>query len=103
MKMENMNIEKLITSGAHYGHPVNKWNPKFKPFIAAKKNGIYIIDLELTLQYLDKALKELLLDEEESELSETNNESNFDPNLVEEENKDSFVEQEVDTNEDRTR
>ncbi len=42
-------------------------------------------------------------DEEESELSETNNESNFDPNLVEEENKDSFVEQEVDTNEDRTR
>ena len=59
-KMENMNIEKLIDSGAHYGHPVNKWNPKFKPFIAAKKNGIYIINLELTLQYLDKALKELL-------------------------------------------
>ena len=59
-KMENMNIEKLIDSGAHYGHPVNKWNPKFKPFIAAKKNGIYIIDLELTLKYLDKALKELL-------------------------------------------
>ena len=58
--MENMNIEKLIDSGAHYGHPVNKWNPKFKPFIAAKKNGIYIIDLKLTLQYLDKALKELL-------------------------------------------
>jgi small subunit ribosomal protein S2 len=60
MKMENMNIEKLITSGAHYGHPVNKWNPKFKPFIATKKNGIYIINLELTLQYLDKALKELV-------------------------------------------
>ncbi|MBI44547.1 MAG: 30S ribosomal protein S2 [Candidatus Marinimicrobia bacterium] len=60
MKMENMNIEKLITSGAHYGHPVNKWNPKFKPFIANKKNGIYIINLELTLQYLDKALKELV-------------------------------------------
>jgi len=58
--MDNMNIEKLINSGAHYGHPVNKWNPKFKPFIAAKKNGIYIIDLELTLQHLDKALKELL-------------------------------------------
>ena len=55
-----MNIEKLISSGAHYGHPVNKWNPKFKPFIAAKKNGIYIINLELTLQYLDKSLKELL-------------------------------------------
>ena len=58
--MENINIEKLISSGAHFGHPVNKWNPKFKPFIATKKNGIYIIDLELTLKYLDKALKELL-------------------------------------------
>ena len=45
--MENMNIEKLISSGAHYGHPVNKWNPKFKPFIATKKNGIYIINLEI--------------------------------------------------------
>ncbi len=58
--MDDMNIEKLIDSGAHYGHPINKWNPKFKPFIVAKKNGIYIINLELTLQYLDKALKELL-------------------------------------------
>ena len=58
--MEEINIEKLINSGAHFGHPINKWNPKFKPFIVMKKNGIYIIDMELTLKYLDKALKELL-------------------------------------------
>ena len=28
-----MNIEKLIKSGAHFGHPASKWNPNFKKFI----------------------------------------------------------------------
>ncbi len=55
-----MNIEELLESGAHYGHPVSKWNPQFKPFIATKKNGIYIINLQLTLNYLDKAVKEMV-------------------------------------------
>ena len=58
--MEKINIEDLLKSGAHYGHPVSKWNPQFKPFIAAKKNGICIINLKLTLSYLDKAVKELV-------------------------------------------
>ena len=58
--MEKMNIDELLESGAHYGHPVSKWNPQFKPFIATKKNGIYIINLKLTLEYLDKALKEMV-------------------------------------------
>ena len=55
-----MNIDELLESGAHYGHPVSKWNPQFKPFIATKKNGIYIINLKLTLDYLDKAIKEMV-------------------------------------------
>ena len=54
-----MKIEELLESGAHYGHPVSKWNPKFKPFIATKKNGIYIINLQLTLDYLNKAVNEM--------------------------------------------
>ena len=58
--MEKMNINELLESGAHYGHPVSKWNPQFKPFIATKKNGIYIINLKLTLDYLDKAVKEMV-------------------------------------------
>ena len=58
--MDKMNINELLESGAHYGHPVSKWNPKFKPFIATKKNGIYIINLKLTLDYLDKAVKEMV-------------------------------------------
>jgi len=55
-----MNIDELLESGAHYGHPISKWNPQFKPFIATKKNGIYIINLRLTLEYLDKAIKEMV-------------------------------------------
>tara|TARA_B110000263_G_scaffold244206_1_gene251924 strand:- start:1249 stop:2076 length:828 start_codon:yes stop_codon:yes gene_type:complete len=58
--MEKMNIDELLESGAHYGHPISKWNPQFKPFIATKKNGIYIINLRLTLEYLDKAIKEMV-------------------------------------------
>ena len=41
--MKQLNIEDLLKSGAHFGHPISKWNPKFKPFIVTKKNGIYII------------------------------------------------------------
>jgi len=58
--MEKVSIEDLLKSGAHYGHPISKWNPQFKPFIVAKKNGICIIDLKSTLSYLDKAVKELV-------------------------------------------
>ena len=58
--MEKIDIEDLLKAGAHYGHPVSKWNPQFKPFIVAKKNGICIIDLKSTLSYLEKAVKELV-------------------------------------------
>ena len=58
--MSELKIEQLIESGAHFGHPVSKWNPKFKPFIISKKNGIHIIDLNLTLDHLNSAIKELV-------------------------------------------
>ncbi len=55
-------IRKLLEAGVHFGHQSKKWNPKMKKFIFAKKAGIYIIDLEKTAEYLEKAkefLKEL--------------------------------------------
>ena len=52
--------EELIKAGSHYGHPASKWNPNFKDFIVAKKNGIHIIDVESTVSYLNTAVKELL-------------------------------------------
>ena len=37
--MSEINIEQLIDSGAHFGHPVSKWDPNFKQFIITKKNA----------------------------------------------------------------
>ena len=58
--MKEIKIEELIKAGAHFGHPVSKWNPKFNPFIIDKKNGIHIINLRTTLTAIDKVLKELI-------------------------------------------
>ena len=54
-----LNIEKLIKAGAHFGHPVSKWNPKYKKFISTVKNGIHIINLNITVKYYSNAMNEL--------------------------------------------
>jgi len=54
-----LNAENLIKSGAHFGHPVSKWNPQFKKFILSIKNGVHIINMDMTVEYLDKALLQL--------------------------------------------
>jgi len=43
-------IKNLLEAGMHFGHQTNRWNPKMKPYIFGERNGIYIIDLHLTLQ-----------------------------------------------------
>ena len=53
--MDNVKIEDLLGTGAHFGHLTRKWNPKFKPYVLLEKNGIHIIDLELTIKCIDKA------------------------------------------------
>tara|TARA_B100000945_G_C20372898_1_gene593069 strand:+ start:40 stop:810 length:771 start_codon:yes stop_codon:yes gene_type:complete len=58
--MANLDVDKLLKSGAHFGHPSSKWHPNFKPFIADKKNGIHIIDLNHTMKSLFKARDELV-------------------------------------------
>ncbi|MDX9781295.1 MAG: 30S ribosomal protein S2, partial [bacterium] len=55
--MEQVTIESLISAGAHFGHLTSKWNPKMKKYVFMEKNGIHIIDLELTLKALEKACK----------------------------------------------
>ena len=54
-----MNIEELVNAGAHFGHPASKWNPNFKQYISCVKNGIHIINLEITIQKLEGVVKEL--------------------------------------------
>ena len=50
-------IEQLLEAGVHFGHRVTKWNPRMAPFIFGERNGIHIIDLIQTLNYLDEASK----------------------------------------------
>jgi len=54
-----LNIEELVSAGAHFGHPASKWNPKYKKFISSIKNGIHIINLEITINKLEGVVKEL--------------------------------------------
>ena len=58
--MANLDLKLLLKSGAHFGHPSSKWHPNFKPFIADKKNGIHIIDLNHTMKSLFIARDELI-------------------------------------------
>jgi small subunit ribosomal protein S2 len=46
---------QLLEAGVHFGHQTRRWNPKMKQFIFGERNGIYIIDLEQTLELLTKA------------------------------------------------
>ncbi|MDT5099055.1 MAG: small subunit ribosomal protein, partial [Mycobacterium sp.] len=48
---------QLLDSGTHFGHQTRRWNPKMKRFIFTDRNGIYIIDLQQTLTYIDKAFE----------------------------------------------
>lgn len=53
--MINELVKEMVESGVHYGHQTKKWNPKMKPYLMKDKGGIYIIDLNKTVQCLDKA------------------------------------------------
>jgi small subunit ribosomal protein S2 len=53
--MAVVTMRQLLESGVHFGHQTRRWNPKMKRFIFTERNGIYIIDLQQTLTYIDKA------------------------------------------------
>lgn len=53
--MAVVTMKQLLDSGAHFGHQTRRWNPKMKRFIFTDRNGIYIIDLQQTLSYIDRA------------------------------------------------
>src|SRR5437763_15196319 len=48
-------MKQLLESGVHFGHQTRRWNPKMKRYIFTERNGIYIIDLQQSLDYIDKA------------------------------------------------
>ncbi|GII80526.1 30S ribosomal protein S2 [Sphaerisporangium rufum] len=48
-------MRQMLESGVHFGHQTRRWNPKMKRFILTERNGIYIIDLQKSLSYIDRA------------------------------------------------
>src|SRR5260370_36740298 len=45
---------QLLDTGPPYWPQARRWHPKMKRFIFTDRNGIYIIDLQQTLTYIDK-------------------------------------------------
>jgi small subunit ribosomal protein S2 len=53
--MAVVTMKQLLESGVHFGHQTRRWNPKMKRFIFTERNGIYIIDLQQSLSFIDRA------------------------------------------------
>lgn len=51
-----VDIKALLESGAHFGHKTSRWHPKMAPYIHSKRQGGHIINLEKTVEALEKAL-----------------------------------------------
>ncbi len=53
--MPVVSMKDLLEAGVHFGHQTRRWNPKMKRFIFAERGGIYIIDLQKTLELLEES------------------------------------------------
>ncbi len=53
--MVNVTMKELLESGVHFGHETKRWDPKMKPYIFGARDGIYIIDLQKTVQMFREA------------------------------------------------
>lgn len=53
--MTVVSMKELLEAGVHFGHRTGRWNPKMRPYIFTKRNGIHIIDLQQTITRLEEA------------------------------------------------
>ncbi len=53
--MPNVTMKELLEAGVHFGHQTSRWNPKMKKYVFGARNGIYIIDLQKTVQHAREA------------------------------------------------
>ena len=53
--MAVISMKQLLEAGVHFGHQTRRWNPKMAPYIYTERNGIYIIDLQKTVNKVDEA------------------------------------------------
>ena len=54
--MANVTMKQLLEAGVHFGHRTRRWNPKMRPYIFTERSGIHIIDLQQTVQSLNKSM-----------------------------------------------
>src|SRR5258708_32738101 len=53
--MSEVTMKQLLEAGVHFGHQTSRWNPKMMPYIFGARNGIYIIDLQQTVEMFGDA------------------------------------------------
>ena len=53
--MSVITMKSLLEAGVHFGHQKRRWNPKMAEYIFTERNGIYIIDLQKTVEKVEKA------------------------------------------------
>ena len=53
--MPDLAMKEMLEAGVHFGHQTRRWNPKMRPYIFGRRNGIYIIDLRQTQEYFQAA------------------------------------------------
>lgn len=53
--MPTITMRELLESGVHFGHQTHRWNPKMKPYVFGDRNGIYIVDLQKTVDLTRQA------------------------------------------------
>jgi small subunit ribosomal protein S2 len=58
--VQKVSITSLLEAGAHYGHQVERWNPKMLPYLYGERNGVHIINLDLTMKRWEQARSFLL-------------------------------------------
>ena len=54
--MATVTMRDMLEAGVHFGHQTQRWNPKMRPYIYGAKNGVYIINLQITSRLLRDAL-----------------------------------------------
>ena len=55
----DVDMKALLEAGAHFGHKTSRWHPKMAPYIHSKRQNAHIINLEKTVEGLEKALPKI--------------------------------------------
>jgi len=53
--MQKPTHQELLDAGVHFGHLRKKWNPKMAPYIFMERKGIHLIDVNRTLEGMERA------------------------------------------------